>query len=1406
MCPSSYHPHYPLQVSLFCYCSNHLLPRRHSHPSPEHSHTSPISKNASCEASWKGRGYGGYVSTFVRTSGAAPVAAGAFRGAVAWSVGQDHVVVEVRRPLLRLLLLAALLLVLYIAVMFLETNAVSASPTSNSKKFPATAQAPVTPLVLATRRSSQRAPTSHSAGHDHSTTGDGTARQSESQLMRSTTTFPRLRTSSLSSRTGPFNLHSVNDVIPAPSLTLSGPDRADVVPSDLPFNHLTTSPPGVSSSSPSLTPPTHPTTASLDTSSSRSPRHLLSPLTAEDCCLRRPSSCHQAPTPSLNPLAASAGKKQSAADPRVMAQRRHRELQPQEETTAAPGNTLYWLKQYGVPSRLPPAAWCTNLPPSKGSLGGRVVEEQSERRAAPDVLDRLPPDVPRIFVAIPAGGRMRDSGRPPRAEMGEINDTDRAGGDGVGQKWKDGKLWGCNGVYVKDYFETATGPVGAWVNSLPYPEYYSSDDQTGDVAADPFGHANCQSQYLSQMAFRVDTAAFSYFSVVFRPPDRRAAVVVTCACQQETGVCTPTAQWEADTAGNDKLEDNDEGRQPDKDRADDDRHNRVLRATDTERVRSGGGGDKPKDVDNTNGEEEAVSVMKELKADGELSMESKDDGVVGHSRGGGFVLTGSAIVGEGNNILISNKDNALLLESHYRGSNLYPWPWNCVAMCGAGRLSPDCLQPIIVNGCPVSSLLNFTVHRSSRKSSPSSGNSCTTQTDSNPHGQCPGQIVFSLTPFSFESDIREKGHVEPMTIKCEMRLHEVPATAAQFCSTSSPRPPPSSLRQSVSETYPHRQHQSSQDRQTKRPFRRPQKQQPRKVTNNHKRQQTPAGKWPTSLSEQGYARHSVGLQKHPTASRERQPQRHLASLPSAQPNSVPIQAISSEVHQRCRRTQREGAWVAVCGGGPSGPRVIRRKFILRHKRSEGERMQMKANRRGRRKRRNPTSKSPHSDRVESHDVSTMRRRRLGPGGFTDAYGNDLLDFQYEMNEKTARREVDEYRRFRPQSGHSREPSTITRRPHDWSLRNAAVKEKGNSGGVFGGDRGEIVGTDAMRSFTSNDGSADGGTGGMMVGSGQRYIPQRVEDRFVQSVHNQVVYDKWTADWSRNTAEKRTSVRAGNDVAIVGGLVDLKNKASAASAAFGSSLVKVKQNQVAESAGFAFERRGYVVDISRSNLKKATTAKIAARNVETATMIDLADRDYGQRVKVRNFDMTVRHDFDEYIRPNPGSLATELGMFYRTLSVVVGTDVKDARYLVSVNLRGYQILTERDFDQRQTTFQGNWGNGWQTVFKSNFVDELSDAMYGEVGFGKLNRLYVRAGAGVGDDGMPEGAAEIQTSDVVLGVNFRDTGGSRQFVYNVKLGKFSYVWESKVVPDNLNIPLVFGVDPSSVMHLLPHVAAG
>ncbi|CEM09749.1 unnamed protein product [Vitrella brassicaformis CCMP3155] len=302
---------------------------------------------------------------------------------------------------------------------------------------------------------------------------------------------------------------------------------------------------------------------------------------------------------------------------------------------------------------------------------------------------------------------------------------------------------------------------------------------------------------------------------------------------------------------------------------------------------------------------------------------------------------------------------------------------------------------------------------------------------------------------------------------------------------------------------------------------------------------------------------------------------------------------------------------------------------------------------------------------------------------------------------------------------------------------------------------------------------------------------------ITEVSNEIVYDNWSVQWGRDIeAGGDTAVQVGNDLAFVGVGVGKKEREVSVNAGVGKFAISYSSDESDAEAGAGVAYGAYSVRVDQDADDRQTAVEVVARGVETGTNVDILDRDYGQRVKVRNTEVAVRHDFNDFDDPTTDDdeeLATEVFAGYKSVAVAVGQDVQDTEYAVSVGVLGYQFSVLRDFDERETDFQGNWGDGYQLVLNGDFPDPANTEVFIQVGFGVLGVTYVQVGAGVGGDGIPQGSAEVETEDFGLGFDFIDDLGDRLFLYSITVGKFTYVWESEVVPEGLKIPLILGAGP-------------
>ncbi|CEM19602.1 unnamed protein product [Vitrella brassicaformis CCMP3155] len=303
------------------------------------------------------------------------------------------------------------------------------------------------------------------------------------------------------------------------------------------------------------------------------------------------------------------------------------------------------------------------------------------------------------------------------------------------------------------------------------------------------------------------------------------------------------------------------------------------------------------------------------------------------------------------------------------------------------------------------------------------------------------------------------------------------------------------------------------------------------------------------------------------------------------------------------------------------------------------------------------------------------------------------------------------------------------------------------------------------------------------------------------IANEIIWDNWSINWGRDFFKREndqatTSVQVGNDVAFVGVGIDPAGRQQLVNVGYGKTTVSVSSDELDVEAGVGIMVGSYGVRVDADADDRQYAVEAVARGTEVGANVDILDRDYGVRVKVRNNEVTVRHDFfdvQDPITDDEQELATEVFVGHRSTGVAVGSDVDDTEYGVSVGTLGYQFSVLRDFDERQTDFQGNWGDGYQLKLNGDFPDPLDLKAWVQVGFGLLGTAYVEVGAGVGSDGIPVGSAEVETDDLAIAVDFIDDVGERFFLFGLTVGKFTYTWESKFLPDNLEIPLILGAAP-------------
>lgn len=164
----------------------------------------------------------------------------------------------------------------------------------------------------------------------------------------------------------------------------------------------------------------------------------------------------------------------------------------------------------------------------------------------------------------------------------------------------------------------------------------------------------------------------------------------------------------------------------------------------------------------------------------------------------------------------------------------------------------------------------------------------------------------------------------------------------------------------------------------------------------------------------------------------------------------------------------------------------------------------------------------------------------------------------------------------------------------------------------------------------------------------------------------------------------------------------------------------------EEVSMSVGHENYGMFVDRSVAGRSTGVGFMAPNFETGTLADFADHQYGQRIRIRNFEIAVRHDFDEMENPDTSEFGTEVLVGYNETGLMLVSDVSDKAYGVGLSLRGHRISALHDFDDRISRISATSKRRFQFTIESNLPDLQNEAISAAVGFGLPNLVFVTAG--------------------------------------------------------------------------------
>jgi len=324
--------------------------------------------------------------------------------------------------------------------------------------------------------------------------------------------------------------------------------------------------------------------------------------------------------------------------------------------------------------------------------------------------------------------------------------------------------------------------------------------------------------------------------------------------------------------------------------------------------------------------------------------------------------------------------------------------------------------------------------------------------------------------------------------------------------------------------------------------------------------------------------------------------------------------------------------------------------------------------------------------------------------------------------------------------------------------------------------------------------------GMQVGSGNNFSPladsvvQRFtsRDRLVGEWAQKLYIHNWGGDLTHDASIREGSFRFGNDEFWGGVGIGLEE--GMVQNSWGVRRVAVQQvyDELIQEIGQSVTVRDYHIGVDHSQTLRSSAVDVGTKRVNTSTLAKVEDRDYGQRVKVKNLEVMVRHDFDHYLKKDTdGEVASEVHVEYKSLYISADTDLIAKKGGVAVGLGGNKVAIIRDTDDRNGYVNVLMNGGWQWLSAFDMPDEKGgEVQWMRHGFGKLNRFFGRVGAGVQADGMPAGSVDLQTRNLGFSTQYKQAGPRQVYTYSINVGDTTYSWESEVLPQNLKLPRIFG----------------
>eukprot|EP00915_Cephaloidophora_sp_WS-2016_P006457 GHVH01008731.1.p1 GENE.GHVH01008731.1~~GHVH01008731.1.p1 ORF type:complete len:385 (+),score=51.34 GHVH01008731.1:63-1217(+) len=252
--------------------------------------------------------------------------------------------------------------------------------------------------------------------------------------------------------------------------------------------------------------------------------------------------------------------------------------------------------------------------------------------------------------------------------------------------------------------------------------------------------------------------------------------------------------------------------------------------------------------------------------------------------------------------------------------------------------------------------------------------------------------------------------------------------------------------------------------------------------------------------------------------------------------------------------------------------------------------------------------------------------------------------------------------------------------------------RGGIGGAIKGITGDLASDVEDDDSTGLDGQQLFDGGPRTLGLDQRFLSRDrlvgewAQKLYIHSIGGDIVHDPDT---------REMSVRLGNDEFWGGVGIGLEEGVIQNSWGVRNLVVQQVYDELINEIGASVGLRNYHVGVDHSQALRSSAIDVKTKRVDVSTLTKVEDRDYGQRVKVKNTGIMVRHDFDNYLGKDPdGEAGTEVHVEYKNLYISTDTDFVAKKAGVAVGIGGNKVAILRDTDDRNGYINVLMNGGWQ----------------------------------------------------------------------------------------------------------------